>query len=73
MDIAEGPLLTEVRQTWAPWASLTTRLWKGADWLEQEWSVGPIPAADGVGKEIVVRTATDLASGEMCKIASDTC
>ncbi|KAF6264318.1 hypothetical protein COO60DRAFT_1634484 [Scenedesmus sp. NREL 46B-D3] len=62
VTIEAGPLLTEVRQSWAPWASLITRLWAGADWLEQEWTVGPVPA-DGVGKEIIVRASTDLQSG----------
>jgi hypothetical protein len=62
VTIESGPLLTEIRQIWAPWASLVTRLWSDADWLEQEWSVGPIPA-DGVGKEIIIRTTTDLQTG----------
>jgi hypothetical protein len=35
------------------------RLWSNADWLDQEWTAAPIPA-DGVGKEIIVRTSTDL-------------
>jgi alpha-mannosidase len=63
VTIESGPLITEVRQSWAPWASLVTRLWAGADWLDQEWTVGPIPA-DGFGKEIVVRTHTDMQSGQ---------
>jgi hypothetical protein len=63
VTVQSGPLLTEVHHTWAPWASLVTRLWAGADWLEQEWTVGPIPAGDGVGKEIIIRSSTDLQSG----------
>lgn len=43
-------------QTFYPWASLTTRLWKGAEHLEVEWTVGPIPFKDGLGREISVRT-----------------
>ena len=31
---------------------------------EVEWTVGPIPVeADGVGKEVIVRYSTDLATG----------
>lgn len=41
-------------QTFFPWASLTTRLWKGSEHLEVEWTVGPIPFKDGLGREIVV-------------------
>jgi hypothetical protein len=29
----------------------------------QEWTVGPIPTADNVGKEVIVRTSTDLRTG----------
>ncbi len=42
-------------QTFYPWASLTTRLWKGAEHLEVEWTVGPIPFKDGLGREVSVR------------------
>ena len=42
-------------QTFYPWASLTTRLWEGAEHLEVEWTVGPIPFKDGLGREISVR------------------
>jgi hypothetical protein len=31
--------------------------------LLQEWTVGPIPTADGVGKETIVRTTTDMQTG----------
>ncbi len=47
-------------QTFYPWASLTTRLWKGAEHLEVEWTVGPIPFKDGLGREISVRCCTPL-------------
>ena len=42
-------------QTFYPWATLTTRLWKGAEHLEVEWTIGPIPFKDGLGREISVR------------------
>ena len=42
-------------QTFYPWASLTTRLWKGSEHLEVEWTVGPIPFKDGLGREISVQ------------------
>ena len=41
-------------QTFYPWASLTTRLWRGAEHIEVEWTVGPIPFKDGLGREVVV-------------------
>ena len=59
--VVKSPVVTELRQRYGDWASLTTRLWAGEAHAEVEWTVGPIPVeADGVGKEIVVRYATGL-------------
>lgn len=35
VSVVSGPVVTEIRQTWASWASLVTRLYAGADTLEQ--------------------------------------
>lgn len=35
VTVTSGPVVTEITQTWASWASLTTRLYAGADTLEQ--------------------------------------
>lgn len=70
VTVVAGPLLSEVRQVWASWGSVTTRLWAGAGWLEQEWTVGPIPTADGRGREVAVRTSTSLATGARCRLGS---
>lgn len=43
-------------QEFLPWAKLTTRIWKGAEHIQSEWTAGPIPFEDGLGKELVVRT-----------------
>jgi len=55
----------EVRQVWTDWAVLTTRLWRvGAAWLDQEWTVGPLPVGeDGWGREVIIRTMTNLSTG----------
>eukprot|EP00775_Hariotina_reticulata_P012333 gene12333-12466_t len=63
ISIVTGPLVTELHQVWADWAVLTTRLWRGAAWIDQEWTVGPIPGADGEGREIIIRTTTNLSTG----------
>jgi len=36
----------------------------------QEWTIGPIPVADGIGKEVIVRTTTDLQTGEPHRVTS---
>jgi hypothetical protein len=53
----------EVRQSFGNWASLTTRLYSGADHMEVEWTVGPIKKDDGLGREVVVRWSSNLSSG----------
>lgn len=63
VTVKTGPVITQITQTWSDWASLTTRLVSGSAWLHQEWTVGPIPLGDHVGKEIVVRTSTDMETG----------
>lgn len=44
------------------WASQEISLYDGGDIVEVEWTVGPIPTADGIGKEIILRYDTDIQS-----------
>jgi hypothetical protein len=44
------------------WAAQTVRVYKGAREAEVEWTVGPVPVGDGVGKEVVARYTTGIAS-----------
>jgi hypothetical protein len=52
---ASGPVVWEARQTFAPWASQVVRLFAGSADVEFEFTIGPIPWADGLGKEVVSR------------------
>ncbi|KAK9842267.1 hypothetical protein WJX81_003590 [Elliptochloris bilobata] len=61
--IVEGPLLTEVHQEFLGWATATTRIWRGADDLEVEWTAGPLPFQDGRGRELVLRYESTLDTG----------
>ncbi len=47
-------------QEFLPWAKLTTRIWKDAEFLEVEWTAGPLPFQDGLGHELVVRPSVLL-------------
>ena len=49
-------------QTFSPWASQVTRLWQDARFLEIEFTVGPIPIDDGIGKEVVSRFTSRIQS-----------
>ena len=42
------------------WASQEIRLYDEAQNVEVEWTVGPIPVGDNVGKEIIIRYDTDI-------------
>jgi hypothetical protein len=40
-----------------------TRIWADQPWVDVEWTVGPVPLGDGMGKEVISRfTATSIAS-----------
>ncbi|XP_064609244.1 lysosomal alpha-mannosidase-like [Liolophura sinensis] len=58
--IAQGPLVQEVEQRFSPWVSQVIRLYEDAEYAELEWTVGPIPIDDKVGKEVVNRIQTDM-------------
>jgi lysosomal alpha-mannosidase len=44
------------------WTSEEFRLYDGEKMAEIEWIVGPIPVDDNIGKEIIMRYDTDIAS-----------
>jgi lysosomal alpha-mannosidase len=44
------------------WASQEISLYDEGDYVEVEWTVGPIPVNDNIGKEIILRYDTDIVS-----------
>ncbi|XP_014672953.1 PREDICTED: lysosomal alpha-mannosidase-like [Priapulus caudatus] len=62
VTLIRGRLVQEVRQQFTPWLSQVVRLYKGHKWAEFEWTVGPIPVGDNIGKEIVTRFDTKIQS-----------
>lgn len=63
LTVVRGPLVQEARQSFGPWASLAFRLHAGEAHADVHFSVGPVPIDDGLGKDVVVRTTTAIASG----------
>lgn len=47
--------VSEARIAFAGWGALVLRLWRNSRNLEVEWTVGPVPIDDGVGKEVTDR------------------
>ena len=43
IEVVEGPLTTEVRQSFSNYATHVIRLTKGKPYVEVEWTAGPIP------------------------------
>ncbi|GAQ86088.1 lysosomal alpha-mannosidase [Klebsormidium nitens] len=64
LSTVRGPLYEEVRQELSPWAVQTFRVsTDGAD-ADVQYTVGPIPIDDGLGKEVVMRLETDIQNGK---------
>ncbi|XP_051897842.1 lysosomal alpha-mannosidase [Pristis pectinata] len=53
-------LFQEVYQNFSSWCSQVVRLYKKQKFVELDWTVGPIPVSDLVGKEVISRFDTSL-------------
>ncbi|XP_070774105.1 lysosomal alpha-mannosidase [Enoplosus armatus] len=54
----------EVRQWFAPWVSQVVRLYTDSRALELEWTVGPLPIDDALGKEVITRLDTSIKTSQ---------
>ncbi|XP_053622744.1 lysosomal alpha-mannosidase-like [Plodia interpunctella] len=55
-------IVHEFHFQFATYASFVMRLYRRDPVIELEWQVGPVPIADGVGKELFIRYTTNLQS-----------
>ncbi|WOL07300.1 alpha-mannosidase [Canna indica] len=62
LKIIRGPLVDEVHQQFNPWIYQVTRLYKEKEHAEIEYTIGPIPTDDGVGKEVITRLTANMAT-----------
>ncbi|KAF9618950.1 hypothetical protein IFM89_002945 [Coptis chinensis] len=58
--VYRGPILDEVHEQINTWISQITRIYKGKEHVEVEFTVGPIPLDDGSGKELAAQITTSL-------------
>ncbi|KAL4648547.1 lysosomal alpha-mannosidase [Arapaima gigas] len=58
----KNSVVQEVQQQFSPWVSQVVRLYWGSRQLELEWTVGPVPVGDNLGKEIITRLDTSINS-----------
>jgi len=52
--------LHELHQQFGDYITQTVRTYEDEDYIEFDWIVGPLPIADGVGKEIITRFESDI-------------
>jgi len=58
VTIVSGPVVSEAQQVFCGWVAQTVRVWAGgADAVDFEWTVGPIPFSDGLGREVIAQYA----------------
>jgi lysosomal alpha-mannosidase len=60
ISITTGSHVSEVRQVWSNWGIQTTRLYTTKAHLELEFTIGEIPIADGLGKEVITKFVSNL-------------
>nr|XP_020473504.1 lysosomal alpha-mannosidase [Monopterus albus] len=64
-ETVQTSVMQEVRQWFAPWVSQVVRLYTDSRDLELEWTVGPLPIDDNLGKEVITRLDTSIKTSEM--------
>lgn len=60
LTVMKGPLFDEVHQQPTSWIHQITRVYKGKEHAEVEFTIGPIPVDDGAGKEIITQIKTTM-------------
>ena len=61
-NLIKGPLVQEIHQEFNAFISNVVRIYAGSPDVELEWLIGPIPISDGIGKEVITRYRTNIAS-----------
>ncbi|MCO5552105.1 hypothetical protein L7F22_005615 [Adiantum nelumboides] len=65
VSIVTGPLVHEVWQEFSPWIYQVNRLYKGKNYAEVEYVIGPIPIDDNVGKDVIIRFRSSINSDSL--------
>ncbi|KAK8653086.1 hypothetical protein V6N13_127101 [Hibiscus sabdariffa] len=65
LKVTRGPLVDEVHQQFNEWIYQVTRLYKDKEHAEIEFTIGPIPMDDGVGKEIITQLTANMVTNKV--------
>ncbi|KAF9622794.1 hypothetical protein IFM89_034029 [Coptis chinensis] len=60
LKIIQGPLVDEVHQQFSTWIYQVIRLYKDKEHAEVEFTIGPVPLEDGIGKEVITRLTANM-------------
>lgn len=65
--LLQGDVISEAVLTFSNYTSVTLRLYNNLPYIESEWTVGPIPVDNGIGKEITLKYKSNtIESGDTC-------
>ncbi|KDP43185.1 hypothetical protein JCGZ_22737 [Jatropha curcas] len=65
LKVYRGPVVDEVHQQFNSWIYQVTRLYKNKEHAEIEFTIGPIPIEDGIGKEVITRMTTNMVTDKV--------
>ncbi|PON53460.1 Glucan biosynthesis, periplasmic [Parasponia andersonii] len=65
LKVIRGSLVDEIHQEFNSWIYQVTRLYKDKEHAEVEYTIGPIPTDDSVGKEVITRLTANMATDKV--------
>ncbi|XP_052196024.1 alpha-mannosidase [Diospyros lotus] len=65
LKVVRGTLVDEVQQQFSSWIYQVVRLYKDKEHAEVEFTIGPIPTDDGVGKEVITRMTANMVTNKV--------
>ncbi|KAF5753052.1 hypothetical protein HS088_TW01G00970 [Tripterygium wilfordii] len=65
LKVIRGPIVDEVHQQFSSWIYQVTRLYSNKEHAEVEYTIGPIPTEDGVGKEVITRMSANMVTDKV--------
>jgi len=64
LSVITGPVVNEVRQSFGSWLTQSVSLSANENRVEFRYNIGSIPLDDNIGKEVITRYITDVASNK---------
>nr|XP_011462234.1 PREDICTED: alpha-mannosidase isoform X1 [Fragaria vesca subsp. vesca] len=63
--VFRGPLFDEIHQEFSSWIYQVTRVYRDKEHAEVEYTIGPIPTDDGLGKEVITRMTANMQTNKV--------